>query len=217
MARFFDIARNRTPLLVSFFLLVAVVVAVAFTSVYGVNRLLGMSKEAKNKFVPAVVTAEIAEYLTENRLYVEEHIVTTSGSQYKKFELAIYVNYQRVDSLLTKYNQEYTQREAENRIGKYREKWRRYKEIEQKVLALSRKGDKKQAQVLFLGQSVTIFQDLVRIVGELTNRHVAEGEAKYRETQAMANYIKLVVYSSIGIAFLIIVILGIVMGLNFYQ
>jgi hypothetical protein len=217
MARFFDIYRNRTPFIVSFLLVIAVLVIVSFTSIYGINRLLGMSKDAKNKLIPAVVTAEIAEFLTENRLYIEEHIASEGKKYYENFENAIHVNYRRIDSLLTKYNEEYTQREAENRIGKYREKWRRYKEVEQKILYLSKKEDKRQAQVLFLGRSVSMFQELVRTLGDLTNKHVAEGEAKYSETQELVSYIKLIVYSAIGIAFLIVILLGIFMALNFYQ
>lgn len=217
MARFFDIYRNRTPFIVAFILVISVLIIVAFTSIYGINRLLGMSKDAKNKLLPAVVTAEVAEYLTENRLYVEEHIASEGNASYANFERSIRVNYKRMDSLLLKYTEEYSIREAESRIGKYRGKWRRYKDLEQKILSLSRKGDKRQAQVIFLGQSVTIFQELVRTLGELTNKHVAEGEAKYVETQEVVNSIKFVVYLSIGIAFLVVILLGIFMGLNFYQ
>jgi hypothetical protein len=217
MRHFFDIYRNRTPILFSFIALIAVLVAIAFTSIYAVNSLVTMSTEAKQKLLPAVVTAEIAEYLTENRLYIEEHIASESTSRYSEFERAIYVNYQRIDSLLTKYNEEYTQREAENKIGKYRDKWRRYKEVETKILYMSKKGDKKEAQVIFLGKSTPNFQELVRTVGDLTNKHVIEGEQKYAALQVFASYIKFVIYSAIGIAFLIVIGLGIIMGLNFYQ
>jgi|GEM_PF-3310807 len=217
MPRFFDISRNRAPLLISFLILIALVVIVAFTSIYGINRLLRMSNDAKNTLLPAVITTEIAEYLTENRLYIEEHIVSENNQDYPKLEAAVYVNYQRIDSLFVKYNDEYTLREATNQIVKYRTQWRNYKQLEQKVLALSRKGTKKDAQKLFLGQSITVFQELVHVVGALTNQHVANSETKYAETQTAANYIKFVVYTSIGISFLVVVILGIFMGVNFYQ
>lgn len=217
MRHFFDIYRNRTPILFSFIALIAVLVAIAFTSIYAVNSLLGMSKDAKQKFLPAVVTAEIAEFLTENRLYIEEHIASEQDKSYKEFESFIYVNYQRIDSLLTKYNEEYTQRESENKIGIYREKWRKYKTIESKILALSKKGEKKQAQLVFLEQSTNHFQELVRTVGNLTNKHVEEGENKYAEVEIFAGYIKFVIYAAIGVAFLIVIGLGIIMGLNFYQ
>jgi hypothetical protein len=87
--------------------------------------------------------------------------------------------------------------------------------LEKKVINLSRNADKKQAQVIFLGKSVEVFQTIIEPIHTITDYHIRKGEQKYQSAKTVANYIKLILYLSIGFAFITLIILGAIAGFNF--
>ncbi|MCU0446359.1 MAG: MCP four helix bundle domain-containing protein [Microscillaceae bacterium] len=215
MAKFFPKLKNRTSIITSYTILIIIIVTVGLVGAAGLNRIIYISDQAKDNLIPAVESAKIAEKLYQNRLYVEQHIASSSGIEYQSIEGNINRNYRQIDSLVVVYSEIYSARESENNLLKYRNQIVKYRGLERQVIQLSRITDKKQAQAIFLGQSVEMFQSIIEPIHSITDYHIRAGEQKYQSAKVVAGYIKLVLYMSIGLAFVTLVILGTIAGFSF--
>jgi hypothetical protein len=215
MVKFFPKLKNRTSIITSYVILIIIIVTVGLVGAAGLNRIIYISNQAKDNLIPAVESAKIAEKLYQNRLYVEEHIASSGVGEYERIEGIVNRNYRQIDSLVLTYSEIYSSRDSENNLLKYRNQIIKYRNLEKKVLNLSRNADKKQAQVVFLGKSVEVFQTIIEPIHTITDYHIRAGEQKYQSAKRVANYIKLILYLSIGLAFITLIILGAIAGFSF--
>lgn len=215
MAKSTGFLRNRNLILASFIILIVINIIVGLTGVQGINQIIHITKKSKDKLIPAVEAAKIAEVLYRNRLSVEDHIVTTNALKYKIIETSIIQNRLIIDSLIVRYSEIYGSRDSENNLLKYRNRLNKYRDIERQVLKLSRENEKQQAMVMFLGQSAEIFQELIVPIEKVTDEHVISGEKSLALAEKLATLIKFIFYLSIGVSFVVVIIVGTFVGYSY--
>jgi methyl-accepting chemotaxis protein len=215
MAKPFPKLKNRFSIFTAFVILILIIITVGFIGASGLNRLIHITNRAKDQLIPAVEAAKIAEKLYQNRLNIEEHIAVNSPRLYVEIENNINKNNKQIDSLMVIYSEIYTLRDRDDNLLKYRNQLNKYRGLEKQVIQLSRKEDKAQAQVLFLGQSVDYFQKLIEPIHQITDEHIKEGELQYTKAKDLANFIKMILYLAIGIAFVVVVIIGTIAGYTY--
>jgi hypothetical protein len=213
----FEPIRYRIPVLTAFSMLVSIIIIIGIMGSTGINEVLNISQNAKNRLIPAVITAEIAEELNQNRLYTEQHIATLSQQKgiYTYFAQSILTNHKQIDSLITRYNDEYGLQTTQNKLMHYQTYFVKYREVEKELLKLSQAGEKEKTEKLFLGQSLTLFQTLIDAIHTLTKEHIAEGEKNFLEAQQVANRMKFIFYTAIGIAFIVVIVIGTMVGFSY--
>ncbi|MCS6822112.1 MAG: MCP four helix bundle domain-containing protein [Microscillaceae bacterium] len=215
MAKLIYTIKRRNYLIAIYAVLMGIIVGVGMTGATGVNEIINTSEGAKRRLIPAVITAELNETIFENRLFIEEHITEVSKAKYASIEKKIKDNRLKIDSLMTLYSDTYGNTSQENNLLRYRNALRQYQSLEQIVLSLSRRGEKQQALVLFLGQSYKKFKDITEPIKRMTELHVEEGELKYEEAKRQATRVKFILYMSIAVATLISIAVGAYAGFKY--
>jgi len=207
--------KNRNAILFSFIALVGIIVITGVFGATSTTRLLELSKKTKNGFLPAMDVLQISEKLYSNRLRVEKHILIKNTAEYKKIEKNIYHSNKEIDSLINTYSDYYSNSNEFKDLRQYRGKLQQYRRIEQQVLGLSRKDEKQQAIVIFIGQSAEQFYELTNPLDTLAKEHQNEGIKAYQDSEDLASFIRLFLYLSVALALGITIVIGTIIAFSY--
>ncbi|TAF68227.1 MAG: hypothetical protein EAZ55_00275 [Cytophagales bacterium] len=205
--------RNRQTIVVYFLLLIVIIVLMGVVGATSISQLTNYYTMAKNRYIPAIEVTQIVEKLYENRMEVEEHI--RNNGNYQKIEEKISKNNKKIDSLIKAYSEIYSSPMKSNNLQKYRTDLVAYQRIEELVVRLSRKNEKQQALILFIGQSTEKFQTVITPMEQLTDVHLAEGSQLYKDAEEFADSIRFFLYIAVGSAFMFTVIIGTMVGIRY--
>lgn len=214
--RFSSLFRNRNLVLGGFVSLVTIIVVIGLLGAWFINRVVKTSSEARDELLPAFKASQVVEKLYQNRLSVEDHIVGSNPNTYAKIEQEILKNYAEIDSIMVDYTDiyQYSNRNAGDNMLKHSRDIKDYQQLEQQVLRLSREGEKQQALVIFIGQSAQKFQQIINPIHSIMQDHVAVGDLRFEDARLIAAYARLALYMSVGLAFVVVIVIGTAVGFS---
>ena len=214
--RFPSLFRNRNLVLGGFISLVMIIVVIGLSGAWFINRVVKTSTEARDELLPAFKASQVVEKLYQNRLSVEDHIVVSNPTTYAKIEKQIFKNYSDIDSIMVDYTDIYqhSDRNSGDNMLKHSRDIKSYQQLEQQVIRLSREGKKQQALVIFIGQSAQKFQQIINPVHSIMQDHVTVGNVLFEDARDIAAYARLALYLAIGLAFVVVIVIGTVVGFS---
>ncbi|MGD1841791.1 MAG: MCP four helix bundle domain-containing protein [Thermonemataceae bacterium] len=201
--------KNRSEITVAFAIIIVVILVVGLIGTGGINHIAGDVKAMYyDRLYPAVEMAKITEKLYENRLNVEEHLVTLNKGKMQVIEREIFRNHQVIDSLIEKYaGTALVDNEKVSLINYQREVFA-YTKIENDILTLSRNGQKTQALKMFSSEGFEEFKRMMEPVHDITDRQIVIGKELYNDSMRNATQVRIALY----VAMIIVVLIGAILG-----
>lgn len=207
--------RDKSRLVVICILLLLVVIVM--TGSLAITGLKQLSEDSKNLYqkelIPAMDMSLILEKLYQNRFHLEEHITGVSNESYFELQEDIYDNNIQIDSVIQKYF-DITRLDQSHRylIKQFNDNIKAYRKLEGQILKLSRGGKKDKAADMFKLESYDKFQNVVEPILSFSNKSLQEGRVLYEDSVEVGHRIRIALYVSISIGFVIVIITGIIIS-----
>lgn len=195
-------------------LLLLIIVVIGAVGITGLKRLRSDSSYLyNNELVPAMDMAMVLERLYLNRFHLEEHISGITNQTLLELEDEMVKNNRSIDSLIKIYLDISNIREGNIEVMKnINEKIRAYRKIEHSVIKDSRAGKKAEATDRYKLESYTAFQKAVNPILSYSNSSLKEGKELYEDSLEVSDNVRIVLYVFISLAFIIVIIIGIIIS-----
>ncbi|PRY15613.1 chemoreceptor-like protein with four helix bundle sensory module [Pontibacter ummariensis] len=161
----------------------------------------------EDRLVPALDISAMLERYYQNRMFLEEHLLSGSEEQ-TKLEERIANNHQEVDSLLAKFETTYLTNQESIDLREFKKASSNLEEVQLEIISLSKNGDKAAATGLFKTKGLKAFQDLLDPLHDLSLLQEQVGHELYASAERRLNSLKVLSYLVIGLAIVLALLVG---------
>ena len=186
-----------TRLSSAFALLVLMLVGLAAAAITQLAAMRAATAEITDNWLPSVeVVAAIAEQAALNRIFIARHVMNTDDSAIAKIDQEVAAARAKFGELRKVYEPLISSPEEKRTYEDFGAAWKKYVEVNDKVLELSRKNENTQATKIFETESLALFQATNALLDKLTkiNNDGAHAAAKTsQDTYATARNTLLIV------------------------
>lgn len=158
-----------------------------------------------DRLVPALDISAMMERYYQNRLLVEDHLLTSSPEEEMQILANIERNEAELDSLLQKFQATFLTPQESRDLEAYLNAKKEYSKAQQAILVMSHTGDKAAAKAIFRDQGTDTFQKLLQPLHALSQIQEQVGHQLYENADRQMKSLK--VLSSLVIALAIILAL----------
>ncbi|TPE45958.1 MCP four helix bundle domain-containing protein [Pontibacter mangrovi] len=161
-----------------------------------------------DRLVPALDISAMQERYYQNRLLLEEHLLSGSQPEQQRIIRMINQNEVELDSLLQKFEATYlTAKESQDLRG-YQEAAETYAKVQQNILAMSQQGRKAAATAKYKQEGTQAFQELLRPLHALSQLQEQVGHELYEEADRQMKSLKVLSYLVIALAVILALLVG---------
>ena len=186
-----------TRLSSAFALLVLMLVGLAAAAITQLAAMRAATAEITDKWLPSVeAVAAIAEQAALTRIFMARHVMNTDDSAIAKIDQEVAAARAKFGELRKVYEPLISSPEEKRTYEDFGAAWKKYVEVNDKVLELSRKNENTQATKIFETESLALFQATNALLDTLTkiNNDGAHAAAKTsQDTYATARNTLLIV------------------------
>ena len=202
-----------TRLYGAFAALILLLVGLAGLATLQLSTMRAATVEIADNWLPSVRTAnEMDSELLTARMTVLSHVMNTDTAAMEAIDKKAVVDRQKFDQSLKAYERLISGDNERKAYDQLAQQWKQYLEVDDRVLALSRKNENDQARGLVEGESKKLFDTametldkLVKINSEGAEASRAESETTYANARAT-----LLVISMLAIALAVVAALWLV-------
>jgi methyl-accepting chemotaxis protein len=155
---------SRFFILISLFAVVSI--ALSVVSVVQLNSIQQNAEMVTQNILPSVILiGRMRIDFNRSVIYERDHILTSDPAEMSSLEAEIRLLRSEVDEMLNEYDQ-YIQVWEADTYRDLKKTWIEYQQLQDRVLTLSREGNKQEAIVLSRGEEFTIFNRLTDLASE---------------------------------------------------
>ncbi|WP_276495816.1 MCP four helix bundle domain-containing protein [Pontibacter litorisediminis] len=199
--------RNRIALALGFVFLI-IMAANWFVS-YSMTKVNAQFESVyADRLVPALDISTMQERYYQNRLLLEEHLLTASVEEEQRIMAEIEQNEADLDSLLGKFQATYLTTQESQDLQDYLQAGRDYSKTQQTILVMSHTGDKAAALDMFRREGMAAFQELLRPLHALSKLQEQVGHELYEDAERQMKSLKVLSYMVIALAVILAALVG---------
>jgi len=178
--------------------IMALIVLISYLSNDNVNGLArSFNSIYKDRLMPAIDIIHLTEGLYSKRLLLGNHLLAESGQSESELIESLSHHDQKIDSLLTAYEQTYLVEKESVSFMALKNRIAEYALLEKVIVNFSSTGFKQEGIKLFEGKGSEVFQHTISRLNELTTIQSEVGEALQVESNSDISLFRL--YSTIQI------------------
>ncbi|RAU83191.1 MCP four helix bundle domain-containing protein [Pontibacter arcticus] len=171
---------------------------------YTVNQVGSQFKSVYyDRLVPALDIATIQERFYQNRLLLEEHILTSETDEMQAFENGMAQNASDIDSVLTKFKATELTAQEKLDLDELLLTKTKLETLQKAILVQSSAGNKEAALADYNGTSQTAFLDLLKPLHALSKLQGEVGHVLYASAEKQVKTLQILSYLIIGLAVII--------------
>ncbi|MCX2741878.1 MCP four helix bundle domain-containing protein [Pontibacter anaerobius] len=199
--------RNRIALALGFVFLL--ILLANWLVSYNMTKVSSQFKSVyADRLVPALDISAMQERYYQNRLLLEEHLLTDAQEEEQRIMQAIEQNEVELDSLLRKFQATYLTKQETKDLDMYRQAARQYAKAQQTILVMSHTGDKGAALKLFRKEGMAAFQEVLQPLHALSHLQEQVGQELYANAERQMNSLKVISYLVIALAIILALLVG---------
>lgn len=153
-----------------------------------------------DRLVPSLVISEVMERYYQNRLTLEEHILSTSVAEQDSFHRLVQANSAKIETLIDKFERTYLIERESRGLAEYEKQFATLLAVQERILALSSSGNKTKAEHLYRTEAHTAFLNLMVPLHELIQVQGEVGQELYESADRQVKTLKVLSYLVIGMS-----------------
>lgn len=163
------------------------------------------SSMLEDRLVPATAIFQISDHLYQKRLNVETALHPGKNTHNEKMSRTALNS--KIDSIFTQYEKTYLVKMESVYLKDVLAKWKNYKILEQKVIAMAAAGHTNKAAMLYEQKGIPVFKDIMVDLRYLSNIQSEVGKELLISSQANMASINLLALLEQGLAIVIALVI----------
>ncbi|WP_299985938.1 MCP four helix bundle domain-containing protein [uncultured Pontibacter sp.] len=187
----------------------AIIILANWFASYSIGRVSNQFREVyHDRLVPSLVISDVMERYYQNRLTLEDHILSTAASEQDSLHQLVLSNTEEIESLINKFESTYLiERESEG-LATYKIEFKKLVAVQDRILQLSSAGDKAKAENLYRTEGHQAFLHLLEPLHELIALQGEVGKELYQSADRQVKTLKVLSYLVIGMSVFIALLIA---------
>lgn len=179
----------------------AVIVLANFFVSYSIANINSQFKSVyEDRLIPSLDISEVVERYYQNRIYLEEYILAENSEVEHNLDNLMQANYAAIDSVIYRYEKTYlVERESEG-LQNYKAQFDKLVVVQERILKLSREGNKEQAMELYRTAGYEAFNNLLVPLHSLIKLQGEVGKELYQAAERQVKALNVLYYLVLGIS-----------------
>ncbi|ARS35069.1 MCP four helix bundle domain-containing protein [Pontibacter actiniarum] len=179
---------------------------------YSMTQVSGQFRSVyEDRLVPALDISAMQERYYQNRLLVEEHLLSQDPALQKQLAQEIRANEAELDSLVLKFKHTYLTSQEQQDLQAFLQADRQFRDTQQAILARSHAGDKPAATDMYKKEGAQAFQQLLEPLHALSQLQEKVGHELYANAERQMKSLKVLSYLVIALAVILALLVGTLM------
>jgi hypothetical protein len=154
----------------------------------------------QDRLVPSLDISEVMERYYQNRIYLEEHVLSDVQRQQDSLQQLVQANTVAIDSLIHKFENTYLIERESIGLAQYKQQFEKLVAVQDRILELSRSGKKEQAKQLYSTEGHEAFLHLLEPLHGLIRLQGEVGQELYESAERQVKTLKVLSYLVIGLS-----------------
>jgi hypothetical protein len=179
----------------------AIIILANWFASYSIGLVSNQFREVyHDRLVPSLVISDVMERYYQNRLILEDHILSNSAAEQDSLHEAVLANTQEIETLIHQFERTYLIERENEGLASYKEQFGKLVGVQEEILQLSAAGDKTQAQNLYASVGHKAFLHLLEPLHELIALQGEVGKNLYDSADRQVKTLKILSYLVIGMS-----------------
>jgi hypothetical protein len=153
-----------------------------------------------DRLVPSLVISQVMELYYQNRMTLEEHILSSSVEQQDSLQQAVLANTNSIELLINRFERTYLIERESAGLADYKEQFAALVKVQDRILALSNSGNKTKAEYLYRTEGHQAFLHLLEPLHVLIEVQGEVGQELYESAERQVSTLKVLSYLVIGMS-----------------
>lgn len=179
----------------------AIIILVNWFASYSIDQVNNQFRSVyQDRLVPSLDISEVMERYYQNRIYLEEHVLSDAKQKQDSLEKLVQANTLQIDSLIDKFETTYLVERESAGLAQYKERFYTLVKVQDQILTLSSNGNKDQAKQLSRTKGHEAFLHLLEPLHELIRLQGEVGQELYESAERQVKTLKVLSYLVIGLS-----------------
>ncbi|MBD1396098.1 MCP four helix bundle domain-containing protein [Pontibacter sp. JH31] len=179
----------------------SIIVLANWFASYSIGKVSNQFKSVyQDRLIPSLDISEVLERYYQNRMHLEEHILSGSDSQHDSLQQLVQKNTQEIDSLIHKFERTYLIERESAELAQYKLQFASLVKVQEEILTLSSTGNKARAQLLYKSEGQEAFLNLLKPLHTLIRLQGEVGQELYESAERQVKTLKVLSYLIIGLS-----------------
>lgn len=187
----------------------AIIILANWFASYSIGRVSNQFSEVyHDRLVPSLVISDVMERYYQNRLTLEDHILSGSASEHDSLHQLVVANTIEIDALINQFEKTYLIERESAGLATYKKEFGKLVAVQDCILKLSSEGQKAQAEHLYRTEGHQAFLHLLEPLHELIKLQGEVGKELYQSADRQVKTLKVLSYLVIGMSVFIALLVG---------
>lgn len=179
----------------------AIIILANWFASYSIGRVSNQFSEVyHDRLVPSLVISEVMERYYQNRLTLEDHILSGSAAQQDSLQQLVEANTMEIEALISQFEKTYLIERESAGLATYNKEFGKLVAVQDRILKLSSEGEKAQAEHLYRTEGHQAFLHLLEPLHELIKLQGEVGKELYQSADRQVKTLKVLSYLVIGMS-----------------
>lgn len=179
----------------------AIIILANWFASYSIGQVSNQFSEVyHDRLVPSLVISDVMERSYQNRLTLEDHILSSAASEHDSLHQLVTANTKEIESLINQFARTYLIERESVGLATYQKEFAKLVEVQDRILKLSSTGAKEEAENLYRTEGHQAFLHLLEPLHELIKLQGEVGQELYQSADRQVKTLKILSYLVIGMS-----------------
>ena len=179
----------------------AIIILANWFASYSIGRVSNHFSEVyHDRLVPSLVISDVMERYYQNRLTLEDHILSSSPTKHDSLQQLVVANTQEIEKLINQFEKTYLIERESAGLATYKKEFGKLVTVQDRILQLSSEGEKAKAENLYRTEGHQAFLHLLEPLHELIKLQGEVGKELYQSADRQVKTLKILSYLVIGMS-----------------
>jgi hypothetical protein len=179
----------------------AIIILANWFASYSIGKVSNQFRSVyHDRLVPSLVISDVMERYYQNRMTLEEHILSGSVTEQDSLHNMVQKNTAEIEMLIHKFEKTYLIERESAGLAEYKKQFASLVAVQDRILSLSSSGNKTKAQNIYRTEGHQAFLHLLEPLHELIALQGEVGQELYQSADRQVKTLKVLSYLVIGMS-----------------
>jgi hypothetical protein len=179
----------------------AIIILANWFASYSIGKVSNQFRSVyQDRLVPSLVISDVMERYYQNRLTLEEHILSSSVGEQDSLHSVVAANTMEIEALINQFEKTYLIERESRGLAEYKKHFANLVAVQDRILNLSKTGNRTKAEHLYRTEAHTAFLHLMEPLHELIQVQGEVGQELYQSADRQVKTLKILSYLVIGMS-----------------
>lgn len=187
----------------------AIIILANWFASYSIGKVSSQFRSVyHDRLVPSLVISDVMERYYQNRLTLEEHILSNAALEQDSLHGVVKANTAEIEALINRFEKTYLIERESRGLAEYKKQFANLIAVQDRILDLSSNGNKTKAELLYRTEAHTVFLHLMEPLHELIQVQGEVGRELYQSADRQVKTLKVLSYLVIGMSVFIAMLIA---------